>query len=143
MRRRAIRASVTAMIESHLSESGILTVKPLAALEAADFHQIAATVDGWLESGKRLQGILIDAPSFPGWKDFEALVAHLRFVRDHHREIRRVALVTDTAAMALLPKLAGHFVAAELRLFPADQRQAAVDWLEQAEEPKPHHLSNN
>ena len=131
------------MIESHFSESGILTVKPLAALEAADFRRIAATVDAWLESGKRLHGILIDAASFPGWKDFEALTAHLRFVREHHREIPRVALVTDTAAMALLPKLARHFVAAGLRHFTADQRQAAVEWLDQPEDPKPRHLSYN
>lgn len=141
MRRQVIRASVTAMIESHLSESGILTIKPLAALETADFHQIAFTVNAWLERSKRLHGILIDAPAFPGWKDFTALTAHLRFVRDHHREISRVALVTDTAAMALLPKLARHFVGAELRHFSVRQRAAAVKWLEQPVELKPRHLS--
>jgi hypothetical protein len=129
------------MMESRISEAGILTVEPRAALEVADFQRVTAEVDGWRESGRLLQGILIDAPSFPGWKDFEALLAHLRFVRDHHRSVHRVAMVTDTTAMALLPRLASHFVVAELRHFPANQRLAAVDWLEQPVESSPRHLS--
>jgi hypothetical protein len=42
-------------------------------------------------------GLLIEAPSFPGWGSFGALINHMKFVYDHHRKIDRVAAVTDNA----------------------------------------------
>ncbi len=72
---------------------------------------------------------MIDAESFPGWEDFSALVAHLRFVGDHHRNIQRVAVVSDSPVLAFLPRLASHFVAAEVRHFPYAQRADALRWL--------------
>ena len=42
-------------------------------------------------------GILIEAPAFPGWEDLGAMAAHFRFVRDHHKLIKKVGLVTDSA----------------------------------------------
>lgn len=129
------------MIEINLSESGILTVKPVAPLEEADFKRLSSIADVWLEDGKELRGLLVDAPSFPGWEDFSGLSAHLRFVRDHHRAIPRIALVTDSAGLSVLPKLARHFVAADVRHFPADERSAAVRWLAEPLPAVPRHLA--
>ena len=42
--------------------------------------------------------------------------------------IRRVAVVTDSPLLELLPALARHFVKAEVRRFPFEQRDAAFDW---------------
>lgn len=39
---------------------------------------------------------MIQAGSFPGWESFAALVSHMRFVRDHHRSIGKVAAVSDS-----------------------------------------------
>ena len=117
------------MIAFDISDTGILTVTPMAPLQAEDFHQIAAAVDAWLESGNRLKGLLIDAPQFPGWHDFHALLAHFKFVTEHHRQIPRVAIVSDTTGTSLLPNLAKHFVNAELKHFPAAERDEALGWL--------------
>jgi hypothetical protein len=73
---------------------------------------------------------MIEAPSFPGWENFAALLSHLRFVRDHHRRIRRVAVVSDSPLLAVAPKIASHFVSAELRTFDAASRAAALAWIE-------------
>lgn len=113
-----------------LREKGIVVLKPESALRAEDFAALAATVDPYLEQQGVLKGLMIDAPSFPGWENFAGLISHLRFVRDHHRRIRRVAVVSDNALLTAGPKIASHFVAAELKSFPSAERAAALAWLE-------------
>jgi hypothetical protein len=80
-----------------------------------------------------LAGLIIEAPSFPGWKSFGALVAHLRFVRDHHKFIRKIAVVTDSAMGDLAEHLVSHFVSAEIKHFPGTDIAAAKQWIMQAE----------
>ena len=113
-----------------LRERGILILKPQGALRAEDFTAIAGVVDPYIEQHGELKGLMIEAPSFPGWEDFAALVSHLRFVRDHHRRIRRIAVVSDSPLLAAATKIASHFVSAELRTFGAAERAAALTWIE-------------
>jgi hypothetical protein len=112
-----------------LRPDGILMIRPVASLEAADFQQIAQEVDPYIEANGKLHGLLIDAESFPGWKDFAALIAHLKFVRDHHRKIERVAAVSDSSFLSIAPKITGHFVQAEVRHFAHSQKAEALNWL--------------
>ena len=113
-----------------LRERGVLTLKPEGALRADDFVALADVVDPYIEQHGALNGLMIEARSFPGWEDFGALLSHLRFVRDHHRRIRRVALVSDNTLLTAAPKIASYFVSAELRTFDAAGRAAALAWLE-------------
>ena len=112
-----------------LRDEGILIIRPEGSLEASDFQRIAEEVDPYIEATGRLHGVMIDAESFPGWKDFAALVAHLRFVKDHHRSIERIAAVSDSNFLAIAPKIASHFVQADVRHFPHSQREQALAWL--------------
>jgi hypothetical protein len=57
------------------------------------------------------------------------LTAYLHFVRDQHRLIRRVAVVSDSGLLSRVPQLAGHFVAAEVRHFPRSAQAEVLDWL--------------
>lgn len=113
-----------------LADRGILILEPEGALRAEDFTALAAVVDPYIEQHGALKGLMIEAPSFPGWENFAGLVSHLRFVRDHHRLIRRIAVVSDNTLLAFAPKLANHFVAAEVRPYAAGERAAALAWLE-------------
>src|SRR5215212_424098 len=113
------------MIEHELHPEGILVLRPAGRLEAADFEKVAQEIDPYIEANGKLHGLLLDAESFPGWKDFAALVAHLRFVRDHHRKIEKVAVVSDSTFLTVAPRVASHFVQADLRHFPHDRRDAA------------------
>ena len=110
-------------------ERKILIVEPKAALEAADFERLVQAVDPFIARTGGLNGLMIYSDSFPGWDDFQALVSHIRFISDHHQAIRRVAFVTDSAVLTLLPRLASHFVSAEVRHFRHTDREAALDWL--------------
>jgi hypothetical protein len=53
------------------------------------------------------------------------MAAHFRFVRDHHKRVKKVAVVTDAPLGTLAEKLASHFVSATLRYFPAGEVEAA------------------
>ena len=112
-----------------ISDEGILVIHPESSLEAADFQRISQEVDPYIEANGKLHGVLIDAKSFPGWKDFAALIAHLKFVRDHHRKIERIAAVSDSGFLSIAPKVASHFVQAEVRHFGHAEKDKALDWL--------------
>ena len=113
-----------------LSERGVLILKPEGALRAEDFVTLASTVDPYIEQHGELNGLMLEAQSFPGWDDFAALASHVRFVRDHHRRIRRIAVVSDSKLLTVAPKLASHFVSAEVRAFDTADRAAALAWLQ-------------
>ena len=121
------------MVEFELLKAdGILILRPEGRLEAADFERVAREVDPYIEANGRLHGLLLDAAAFPGWKDFAALIAHFKFVRDHHRKIGRVAVVSDSSFLSVAPRFATHFVQADVRHFPQPQRDEARAWLRDA-----------
>jgi hypothetical protein len=112
-----------------LPERGVLVVEPHGRLQAEDFDALEAAADAWIESGDAtLRGVVIHARQFPGWENLGSLLRHLRFVRDHHRKIRRVALAVDGTMAQIAPALVEQFVQAELKQFGADDLEAAVVW---------------
>ncbi len=117
------------MLHHELNEDeGILIVTPEAPLAAQDFQELARVVEPYIEKKGSLAALVIEAQSFPGWQDFAGLVSHLRFVSHHHRKIRRVVVISDSKVLSAAPHLVKHFVAAEIKQFPADERQSALDW---------------
>ena len=120
------------MISHELDRNeGILIVSPKDRLQSSDFAAIASEADPYIEEKGGLNGLMIQAESFPGWKDFGALVSHLNFIRDHHRKIKRVAAVSDDKILSIMPHIVDHFVNAEVRHFQYSDKQAALDWLHQ------------
>lgn len=115
-----------------LKEDGILVLKPDGALEASDFDTVAGKLDPYIEEMGHLRGLLIQAESFPGWRDFGAFISHLRFVRDHHRNITKVAAVSDSAFLSIVPHVARHFVSADVRHFDFAEREIALAWLRES-----------
>jgi hypothetical protein len=115
-----------------LRDEGILVLKPDGALKASDFESLAREIDPYIEEVGNLRGLLIETESFPGWNDFGAFISHLRFIRDHHRSIRKVAAVSDSAFLSIAPRVASHFVEAEVRHFEFTDRGAALGWLRQS-----------
>ena len=118
------------MIEHTLdTANSILYVRPKGTFEKGDFMQLAKSVDPFIEETGRLNGVIIEAPRFPGWEGLGAMAEHFRFVRDHQKHIRRIALVTDSALGDVAEHLASHFVSAEIKHFPAGEIEAARKWV--------------
>jgi hypothetical protein len=118
------------MIEHTLdTEHSILYLRPTSALGKDDFVQLAKMVDPYIEKSGDLAGLIIEAPKFPGWDSLGAMAAHIRFVRDHHKRIRKIGLVTDSALGNVAERLASHFVSAEIRHFSSAKLEAAKQWV--------------
>ena len=97
-----------------LRDKGILIVIPKGPLKKTDFLALVREVEPYIEAQGKLNGLLISAELFPSWKDFAALVSHLRLVKNHHQKIRKVAAVTDSGFLSMMPQIANHFVDAEV-----------------------------
>jgi SpoIIAA-like len=113
-----------------LRDKGILIVVPQGVLAADDFRAVAAIADPYIAEKGSLTGLMIRAPSFPGWDSFAALVEHMKFVRDHHRKIERVAAVTDSGFIKVARAVAAHLAQPDIRQFGADEEVRALAWLE-------------
>jgi hypothetical protein len=113
-----------------LRDKGILVIAPLDKLETTDFERLRLLADPYIEEHGKLTGLLIDAETFFGWEDFSSLLSHMQFVRNYEKKIERVAAVTDKAYLAILPHVADHFVAAEVRHFDYKDRDEALNWLQ-------------
>ena len=113
-----------------LRDRGILILTPKGALEAADFERVGQQVDPFIAANGMLNGLMIHAEAFPGWASFGSLVTHIKFVKEHHRKIRRVAAVSDSAFLKVMPAIASHFATAEVRHFPFHEKARALAWLE-------------
>ena len=118
------------MIEPTLDTAhAILHVRPRSSLTGEDFVELAKTVDPYIEKTGGLAGLIIEAPTFPGWKSLGAMATHFRFVRDHHKHIKKIGLVTDSTLGDVAEHLASHFVSADIKHFPAGELEAAKQWI--------------
>lgn len=111
-----------------LTDRGVVVLEPRGPLAVEDFDAVALTVDPWIEAHGRLHGLVLRADQFPGWENLGGLARHVRFVREHHRRIERVALVGDAALFDVAPRFAEHFIAAELKHFAHDRLDDAIAW---------------
>jgi hypothetical protein len=111
-----------------LPEAGVIVVEVKEPLRSEDFDSLAVTADTWIDAHGTLNGIVLHAKSFPGWGNFESLITHIRFFRDHHRKVKRVALAADGEIASIGPALARHFVQAEINEFSYHDLDAAISW---------------
>src|SRR5688572_20193690 len=110
-------------------EKGILHIRPSGPLEEADFDKLSRLADPYIATKGKLAGLIVEIEKFPGWKNLAGMLTHFRFVRSHHRKVRRVALVTDARVGKVAEKVARHFIAAEVKRFPAGSGAEARKWL--------------
>ncbi len=110
-------------------EKNICIVEPLEALSKVDFEKISNSVEPQIEQQGKLNGLLIKTREFPGWDKLTDVIEHFRFIKEHHRVIEKVALVTDAKIADLLPLFVSHFIKAEIRHFQFDEYSDAIEWM--------------
>ena len=115
-----------------LRDEGIIIVEPSGHLEETDFLKLKGEITGIIQAQGCLAGLIIHTKSFPGWDDLSAFKHHLQFVKDHHKKINRVALVTDFSLARMAPSIANQFVAAELKHFSWNELNEAKQWIKEA-----------
>ena len=118
------------MIDYTLDETNsVLHVRPAGPLQKDDFEALSQEVDPFIERTGRLNGLLLEVAHFPGWTNVAAAINHFRFVRDHHRKIKKVAIVTDSLLSEAAEHIASHAVAATIKHFPFGHLDEAKTWL--------------
>ncbi len=111
---------------------GILILKPIGPLESADFEKLVREVDPYIKEKGTLNGLMIYTKSFPGWENFASFLTHIKFVKNHHRKVKKIAAVTESGFLSIMPQVAKHFVLAEVRHFDYKDKDAALNWLKTA-----------
>jgi hypothetical protein len=118
------------MLEVRLDAArSIVFLHPTSALKKEDFEHLSKTLDPHIEKAGGLRGLILELRNFPGWESVGAMVAHFRFVREHHTKVKKIAVVTDAKIGNLAETLASHFVSATIKHFPAGQVEAAAKWI--------------
>lgn len=119
------------MIHSELNQAaGVAIIRPdqMHGVSEGDFKQLTDLVDHYLKDHDSLCGLIIASQEFPGWEDLMAFISHIRFIRNHHRSIQKVALVSDSQLLSMAPNLINHFVSAKVRNFPFSDIEQAKIW---------------
>jgi hypothetical protein len=111
---------------------GIVIIEPSGALEQTDFERLTKEIDAYINEKGCVNGIIIHTKDFPGWKSFGAFTHHMKFIKDHHKKIKRVAAVTDSKLRLIAPMIANHFVSAEVKQFDYADMDAAKKWVREA-----------
>jgi hypothetical protein len=106
----------------------VLIVEPAGALFEEDLFDLGQCIGEYIDEREAIPSLVLHATRFHGWKDLSALMHHLRLVRDHHRLIPKVAIVSDGAAMSMVPKLANQFVVTKLQHFSEQRLEEAKSW---------------
>lgn len=116
------------MIDFEIADD-LATIKPSAPLSETDFERLTAAVDGYINTHDQVPNFLIQAEEFPSWDSFAAFLAHMKFVRNHHQLIRKIAIVGDAMALSVAPQIVNHFVVAKVRHFASGKEADARLWL--------------
>jgi hypothetical protein len=112
-----------------INDNGILILQPHGALKEDDFKHAVETIDPYLKEHGKLNGIIIYTKDFPGWEDFAAFTSHLKFIKNHHEKIEKIALVTDSIVGNLGESIASHFISAQIKNFDFTQKDEAMSWI--------------
>ena len=107
----------------------IVTLIPSETLHSEDFAKLAEMVDPYIAKHGDLNGLIIYTKEFPGWDNFSAMVTHIQFVKEHHKHIEKVALVSDMYIPDFTKTIINHFVNAEVATFAYDNLDQARQWM--------------
>lgn len=110
-------------------EKHILTLEPQGVLTEEDFQALSNIVDPYLVEGKRLKGLMIKSKSFPGWDSLTAIKGHIKFIKEHHEKIDKLAFVTDSSLIDVMKTIAGVLVHPTIKEFKYNALDEAYKWL--------------
>ncbi|HEX9878964.1 MAG TPA: STAS/SEC14 domain-containing protein [Candidatus Binatia bacterium] len=117
------------MIDYNLDRGkSVVYVRPTGPLRKQDFDDLAQLVDPFIEESGGLNGLILETAYFPGWDNLGVVARHFRFIRDQHKKIKKVAIVTDSPLGDAAERIASHFVSATVKHFPGGGVEKAKEW---------------
>lgn len=118
------------MIELELDKkTGIAKIKPIFPLEKKDFSKIVKVIDPYIKDNGNLKGLIIYSEHFPRWKNFKAMLSHVKFVKNHHKNIRKIAAITHSKVLNILFDFIQPFLKADVRHYDFNKADDAITWI--------------
>ena len=114
-------------IETKRAEN-IFILTPKGSITVKDIGTVASTIDDYINEHDAIPSLVFRVSELPHWKDFEAMGAHFRLVKDHHKIVPKVAIVSNSSFLALVRVFVDQFTGARVRRFPEEAFDDAVNW---------------
>ncbi|MCB0196344.1 MAG: STAS/SEC14 domain-containing protein [Anaerolineae bacterium] len=109
------------------SSEDVLGFKASGDISKADYETMIPAVEAALQTYETVH-MLLDLTEFKGEKA-EAWGADLKFGRDYHKKISKMAIVGDKKWEEWLTKVAGPFYAVEAKFYHSAEIDSAWAWL--------------
>ncbi len=111
------------------TDQRIIAIKASGRLTAEDYENFLPQLEELIRQKGPLL-LFVDMTDFEGWET-RAAWDDLKFGLAHDVDFARIAVVTDKKWLQWMLRVSGIFFAAEMRCFPAAQREQALQWLQQ------------
>lgn len=119
------------MISTEFSESKkLLIITPENELNTKNILALSKIINDHINQTDHIPNLLLYLSQIPHWDGFDALKTHFKLVKEHHKLIKKVAVVSDSVVLKILPYFMDHFVAAKVRRFPENKLEDAKAWAE-------------
>ena len=118
------------MIELELDKvTGVAKIKLIFPLEKKNFSKIVKIIDSYIKDNGNLKGLIIYSEHFPRWKNFKAILSHVKFVENHHKNIRKIAAITHSQVLNIVFDLIQPLLKADLRHYDFNKADDALTWI--------------
>ena len=116
------------------TRENIAIITPEGRISSDQIDALAQQVNDYINEFDQVPNLVLLTKSVPYWQDFNALKNHLKFVRDHHNLVSKVAIVSDSKLLWLAKSVVDHFVTAKVRRFNEDAMDDAIAWAQTKED---------
>jgi hypothetical protein len=106
----------------------IAIVTPEGRITSEEMSEFTQKVNDYINETDQVPSLVLHTKSVPYWANFNALRKHLEFVKNHHRLVRKVAIVSDSKLLWLARSIVDHFVVAKVRRFNENSIDDAIAW---------------
>ena len=116
------------MIKTGAISPSALKIIPSEKLTEADFHGLAPQVDAIISKFGQAR-LLIDVSAFHGWESSAAFQAHASFIKNHQRNVERIAVIVGHDWQHWLVDAVRMFLHPEARAFDESGEHEARSWV--------------
>src|SRR6516225_9629838 len=116
------------MIETEAMSPCALKVVPSEKLTEADFQGLAQRVDPMITKCGQVR-LLIDVSGFNGWESYAAFQTHASFIKNHQRNVERIAVIVGHDWQHWIVDTARMFLHPEARAFDKSGEHEARMWV--------------
>jgi SpoIIAA-like len=120
-------------IEKH-ERHNIFVLTPPKSITSDDIAELNRQMNDYVNAHDKVPNLVLRADQVPAWKNFEALADHIKFVKNHHRLVKKVAIVSDDRLIWLVRPVVDAFTGAKVRRFSADAFDKAYAWARKKED---------